>query len=98
LRLFNLAAERGNPRAFANLANAYHLGQGVAADPVTAYMWVEIAGGSGESVSAARKKLAAELTPSEIQEAVRRAVAWRSLHSDVLHTQRSQFFHDKTSP
>src|SRR5579872_2512593 len=97
-RLFNLAAERGNPKAFNNLANAYYYGQGVEADPLIAYMWVEIAGTSGESVSAARQKVAARLSQSEIDEAIRRARLWRAFHAGVLGSQRSQFLPAKTAP
>ena len=88
LSLFNLAAEKGNSKAFMNLANVYYLGRGIEPDPITAFMWLEIAGAMGESVSAARKEVAAKLTPSEIDEAIRRAQLWQANHPNSEAIQR----------
>lgn len=66
---YRKAAEQGNPKAQFNLARMYALGEGVPRNLTISYMWVEIAGSSGESVSANRAWLEERLNGEEVARA-----------------------------
>jgi TPR repeat protein len=77
-RLYELAAGQGHVRAQAQIATMYARGQGVAKDPVRAYVWTMIAAKAGDAQSAWRlPRWAKRLTAEEIAEAATLAAAWR---------------------
>jgi hypothetical protein len=71
------AAESGDPQAQYELGLNYRDGRDAALDPVTAYAWLHLStlGGHGQAREA-RDKLAATLTPEQIDEALRIARSW----------------------
>jgi TPR repeat protein len=79
--LFRKAAEQGHPQAQGNLGNFYFLGRGVAQDYVEAHKWLNIAGASLEGQERKecvelRDRVAGVMTPAQLAEAQKRAVAW----------------------
>jgi TPR repeat protein len=80
LRLFRLAAEQGDADAQNNLRGMYAEGLGVAADPVEAYMWFELAASAGhETAIRNRGYLAEGMSAAKIDDAAR-ARSWRAAH------------------
>ena len=79
---FRKAAEQGHALAQAKLGLAYLLGQGVAADPVEAWMWLDLSRSSGNDE--AQKLLAsldAKLDATQRNAAHDRAERWRAEHA-----------------
>ncbi|MBF0127739.1 MAG: sel1 repeat family protein [Magnetococcales bacterium] len=76
---FEKLAQRSDPQAQVNLALMLRDGHGVAADPVTAHMWLELASRSGDEVAIQeRDGLQKSLLPQQVAQATQRADAWRS--------------------
>ena len=82
VRWFRKAAEQGDTDAQSKLGAMYHAGAGVAQDHVAAYMWLDIAMSTAalgpdeylaEEVREMRDIVEAEMTPTDISEAQRRA-------------------------
>ena len=74
LKWYRLSAEQGDATAQNNLGAMYGDGQGVAQDYVRAHMWLNLAAASlsGESAKTPtnnRNKLAAKMTPAQIERA-----------------------------
>ena len=81
---FRRAADQGMVFAQINLALLYAAGNGVPHDNVEAFKWLEVAfgelaaGGPRMDVARAMKDVAANMTSDEIDEAKRRAHAWKA--------------------
>jgi hypothetical protein len=83
-RLYRLAADQGNPSAQTDLGLMYAEGQGVPHDAVAAHMWLNLAASGFPAAdakdraqaAAERDAIAADMSPAEIAEAQRRALAW----------------------
>ena len=76
--LWRPLADQGHAMAQTNLGILYAKGQGVPQDFVRAYMWFTLAGSFGNSESAKyRDIVASHMTPAQIAEAQRLAVAWQ---------------------
>src|SRR5207244_487910 len=79
LRLYRLAANRGNPFALNNLGLMYRDGRGVPRDDVQASMWLNLAaarfppGPLRNGAMRERDALAARMTPAQIAQARRLA-------------------------
>ncbi len=72
-----IGAELGHAQMQGWLAFLYRNGQGVAADPVSAAQWANLAAAEGDTLGQQlRLALEAELEPAEVAEARRRAVDW----------------------
>src|SRR5262245_28209441 len=82
------AAERGHATAQAMLGFAYASGRGVAADPVTAKMWLTLAadrlplGRERDEAVRLRDSVALKLSAAQIEEARSRVQAWRPKGSE----------------
>jgi uncharacterized protein len=80
---FRRAADQGFPFAQVNLALLYAAGNGVPQDNVEAFKWLEVAfarlppGGPRMDVAHAMQDVAAKMTSDEIDDAKRRAHAWK---------------------
>jgi uncharacterized protein len=81
---YRKAAEQGNARGQASLGVMYDEGQGVLQDYVQPYMWCNLAGshasdvgGFRDAVIDLRVKVAAKMTPEQIEEAQRMAREWK---------------------
>ena len=79
------AAEQGHADAQFNLGVSYATGEGVPQDNVEALMWHILAdfrstGKARERTEAARNGVAAQMTPADISEALRRAREWHEVH------------------
>ncbi len=80
---YEVAADQGDPFAEACLGLLFNFGKGVKRDYVQAYMWYERAashlekGGDRDSIVEMRDRLVAKLTPAQIVEARRLAMAWK---------------------
>jgi DNA-binding NarL/FixJ family response regulator len=74
------AAETGIPLAQLRLADHYLNGNGVAPDPVSAYMWVLVCRATMESLhqrlETGEREIGAPLSPEQLAEAERRAAHW----------------------
>lgn len=78
MRYWRPLADQGNPAAQSNLALMYAKGQGVAKDYVQAYMWSTLSSARGHQEGAAnRDSIAKGMTPQEIADGQKRAVAWQ---------------------
>ena len=80
-----LAAEQGHADAQFNLGVSYATGEGVPQDNVEALMWHILAdfrstGKARERTEAARNGVAAQMTPADRSEALRRAREWHEAH------------------
>lgn len=81
---FRRAADQGFPFAQMNLALLYAAGNGVPKDNVESFKWLEVAfarlppGGPRMDVAHAMQDVAAKMTGEEIDEAKRRAHAWKA--------------------
>ena len=65
--LYGLSAKQGDPYAQDRLATLYANGQGVDADPVTAFAWYNTAASQGDqAAAAARDALATTLAPDAL--------------------------------
>jgi len=70
VRWFRMAAEAGSPQGQYHLGQMYHMGRGVMADFVLAYMWANIAYGNGLNAAAiSRDNAASFLDAAQIAEA-----------------------------
>lgn len=75
---YKKAAAQGHALAQNNLGNAYWGGRGVERDLVEAYKWFEISAERGnEYAPGNRSNLQRQLSENDLQEAVRRAKAWK---------------------
>lgn len=75
---FRQSAEQGFARGQYNLGHLYEIGAGVLKDHVQAYKWYLLASGEGYTkAGGSLKKLAENMTPSEIEEASRLAKEWQ---------------------
>lgn len=86
LKWHRMAAKQGHAGAQNELAQMYDKGQGVPQDSVRAYMWYSIAGeslggGSKQELAKDREKVAARMTPAQIQKA--QEMAQRCLESKL---------------
>jgi len=71
-RWFTKAAQQGDRSAQTVLASLYAQGEGLSRDPAKAYYWYTLAAEQGsEDAALARKGLAEEMTPGEMDEALR---------------------------
>lgn len=78
LRLYRLAAERGDSDGQTNLGRAYMDGNGIKADPVAAAMWLQLAARQGvEDAKTSLDKLRPTLTPQQARRAEAAVKAWR---------------------
>lgn len=76
-KAFERLAQRDDPQAQINLALMMRDGQGMAADPVTAHMWLELAASKGDEVAAKeRDNLQKSLLPQQIAFSKQRALEW----------------------
>ncbi len=76
-RWLTLSANQGLDLAQWYLGFMYVEGDGVPKDLVTAHMWFSLAARQGdETAIKLRKRVAQDMTPEQIAEAVRRAQAW----------------------
>jgi len=78
VRWFRKAADQGNAEAQFNLGYMYWKGLGVGQDYVKAHMWYNLAASKGQrGARKDRDRVAAQMTPSQITEAQRRARVWK---------------------
>lgn len=80
LRLYLLAAEKGNPKAAVHLAQLFRGGAGLKPDHALAYMWLRVAADWGEDVQEALRNEAASLNESQTIQASQRAADWINRH------------------
>ena len=67
---YRLAAEQGLAEAQFNLGNSYQWGVGVVQDFAVAHMWFNLAAAQGDGLAGdLRDRIAAEMPPSQIEEA-----------------------------
>ena len=59
------------------LGLAYANGEGVSKNTVQAYMWLDVAGQTGEKARELIGKLTAEMTPQQVSEAQRISREWK---------------------
>ncbi|MBF0340662.1 MAG: SEL1-like repeat protein [Magnetococcales bacterium] len=75
---FATLAKENDPQAQINLAMMLRDGQGAERDLVAAHMWLELAAHSGDEIAAMElKKLQKQMTPTQLDQAARRAWEWR---------------------
>lgn len=68
VKWYRLAAEQGHIQAQLNLGLMYGIGEGLVKDLVYAYMWMDIAAGSGDARAiASRKRVVRAMTQSELE-------------------------------
>lgn len=78
-------AEQGDGYSQANLASLYEIGRGVSRDLIEGYKWYRLSEQSSHTDwSDKLRELATVMTPEEVAEAERRAVAWRPIHKAIL--------------
>jgi TPR repeat protein len=77
------AAERGSAAAQRDLGIAYLHGDGMARDPVSAYVWLAIAGELQPADKAEFDQLSSRLTRAQLLEAKRRVQRWKAAHGDT---------------
>lgn len=83
VRMARRAAEQGHRGAQYILGSLYVAGKGVPQNYVLAHQWLNLAaaqsGDNAERAAAVRRRdvIASQMTPSQLQEAQRRAVEWR---------------------
>jgi uncharacterized protein len=76
---FGRAAAQRDALAFAKLGRMYERGRGVSRDLIQAHMWYNLSAAYGEKRAAEiRDALAKQMTPTQIAEAQRLAVEWKS--------------------
>jgi len=81
-RWFRRAAEQGDARAQGFLGAMYGEGTGMAKDHVQGHAWLNLASANGNThARVLRDVLAAEMTPSQIDEAQRLAATWADKYS-----------------
>ncbi|MEZ5714076.1 MAG: tetratricopeptide repeat protein [Paracoccaceae bacterium] len=100
--LFARAAEEGDVVAQLKLGEALTAGTGVAADPVTAHKWLNIAAAQGNSQAAQqRDALAQSMTPEQITQAQSDARIWFETESSRVpqtdQTERSETIQPRSS-
>jgi TPR repeat protein len=82
---FGRAAAQRDALAFAKLGRMYERGQGVSQDFIQAQMWYNLSAAHGEQRAAEiRDALARQMTASQIAEAQRLAVEWKSKDRPVV--------------
>ncbi len=66
-----VSAQNGAAISQLKIGNAYHTGDGISQDNKYAYMWVSLAVGQGLGATAEEslRKITADMTPSEVEEA-----------------------------
>jgi TPR repeat protein len=70
IRLFRPLAENGNPKAQGVLGKMYRKGQGVARNPVQAFMWFSLAARRGDARAGAEmREVSQAMTPQERSQA-----------------------------
>jgi uncharacterized protein len=75
------AAELGHSRAILELGEAYWKGEGVKADPVTAYSWIWLAYNSKvPGAESDEQLLGKELSAKQVEQAKQKASAWAKTH------------------
>lgn len=75
---YKKSANRGHSSAQTDLGYAYWKGEGVGKDLIEAYKWFELAAERGQENAARRRsELRQEISDAGLQEAVRRAKAWK---------------------
>ncbi|MGB5063744.1 MAG: tetratricopeptide repeat protein [Candidatus Competibacter sp.] len=78
---YRKAAEQGLPQAQVNLGIMYEQGEGVSADKVEAYFWYALADSQGDGQAPqAKRDIAEQMTPAQIEEAERRVKAFKASH------------------
>ncbi len=78
VRWYHKAADQGNTEAQFNLGYMYWKGLGVRQDYVKAHMWYNLAASEGHrDARKHRDRVAAQMTPSQITKAKRRARPWK---------------------
>jgi TPR repeat protein len=91
LRLYLLAAGKGNSKAALNLAGVFANGQGVKPDHALAYMWLQVASEWGEDVHDALRIEADALSDSDMGSAHQQALKWIAQHQpDPVSTSFAQ--------
>jgi hypothetical protein len=80
LRLFLLAAEKGNMKAAINLANTFHLGIAVKPDSELSCMWLQIASGAGGDLGQSPHTPCSEISDHQLTQAREQAWHWRAQH------------------
>jgi len=77
VKWFRMAAERGNAEAQFNLGVMYYQGEGVLEEYVEAYKWFMLAAMNGnKKAQVGKENLRQRMTPSQVEEAQRRAKAF----------------------
>jgi TPR repeat protein len=81
---FRKAADQGHALAQAKLGIAYLLGEGVAPDPVEAWMWLDLSRSSGnEEAQKIFASLDAKIDAAQRSAAAERAQRWRAEHAQA---------------
>jgi hypothetical protein len=82
---YDKAARRTHVQAQHNLGMLYYAGKGVAKDPVRAYFWVKVAALQGDDLAPeSLKKVRAEMTADQIQQAEEQAEEWMKRAKKLL--------------
>jgi len=80
-RLYRAAAEAGHVGAQSVLGYLYALGEGVAADPMAAYLWLSLATDAGDPFAAENfARLAERLSADQIAAGEDKVRRWRASH------------------
>jgi TPR repeat protein len=70
IRLFRPLAEKGNPKAQSVIGVMYRKGEGVARNPLRAFMWFSMAAARGDAKAKAElHEVSRDMTPAEISQA-----------------------------
>tara|TARA_B110000305_G_C19331776_1_gene584346 strand:- start:219 stop:1202 length:984 start_codon:yes stop_codon:yes gene_type:complete len=93
VRLWKLDAEKGNPKAQYNLAEAYELGNGVTKNNVLAHMWYNLSLTNDFKLGLTRKnELEQKMKPNEIGQAEAYAELCRNKDYKFCHDENNTFF------
>jgi hypothetical protein len=93
VRLWKLDAEKGNPKAQYNLAEAYELGNGVTKNNVLAHMWYNLSLTNDFKLGLTRKnELEQKMKPSEIGQAEAYAELCRDKDYKFCRDENNAFF------
>ncbi len=76
VKWYRLAAEQGHDYAQYSLGNMYRRGQGVPQDNVQAYKWFDLAASRNVDALLNRDRVTANMTPSQVAEAMKQAREW----------------------
>ena len=92
VRLWKLDAEKGNPKAQYNLAEAYELGNGVTKNNVLAHMWYNLSLTNDFKLGLTRKnELEQKMKPNEIGQAEAYAELCRNKDYKFCHDENNTF-------